>query len=288
MQALFFSIDDVHIRRITKVTALTLFFIRKCDIIVGMDNRVNDFTQGGVTYMMKKIPGYISLCVLVLLFLTGCTREPQPSEQPVVSEKDSANTITVAIDGSTFLPDATKSIKRDFSEGMTLKKALYNSGLVDFTADGKRIQSVGEVSLDSSLIWAVKLNGKDIEPENWNTELHAKDEVIIYVKAADSGGEGVVYQTTLLKVSGGSVKPNLNRQYAGIYVQECTVRDVLKSSGVVRLSENNKFVVAVENIMPRMNERWVIKVNDKELMENGLDMKLGPRDAVKLELISVS
>lgn len=249
---------------------------------------MNDFTQGGVTYMMKKIPGYIGLCMLILVILTGCTRETQPSEQPVVSEKDSANTITVAIDGSTFLPDATKSIKRDFSEGLTLKKALLNSGLVDFTADGSRIQSVGEVSLDSSLTWAVKLNGKDVEPENWDTELHAKDEVIIYVKAADGGGSSVAYQTTLLKVSGGQDNPNLNRQYAGIYVQECTVRDVLKSSGVVRLSENNKFVVAVENITPRMNQRWVIKVNDKELMENGLDMKLSPRDSIKLELVNPS
>ncbi|MGQ8874575.1 hypothetical protein [Paenibacillus sp. TSA_86.1] len=288
MQALLFLIVGAEAGKWVKVTALTLFFIEECAIIKGMDNRVNDFTQGGVTYMMKKIPGYIGLCLLILVILTGCTREIQPSEQPVVSEKDSANTITVAIDGSTFLPDATKSIKRDFSEGLTLRKALLNSGLVDLTADGKRIQSVGEVSLDSSLTWAVKLNGKDIKPENWGTELHAKDEVIIYVKAADSGGEGVAYQTTLLKVSGGSIKPNLNRQYAGIYVQECTVRDVLKSSGVVRLSENNKFVVAVENVMPRMNERWVIKVNEKELMENGLDMKLSPRDAVKLELINAS
>ncbi|WP_427050260.1 hypothetical protein [Paenibacillus sp. TC-CSREp1] len=238
--------------------------------------------------MMKTIPGYIGLCLLILAVLTGCTREPKPAEQPVVSEKDSANTITVSIDGSTFLPDATKSIKRDFSEGLTLKKALLNSGLVDFTADGKRIQSVGEVSLDSSLSWAVKLNGKDIQQENWDIELHAKDEVTIYVKAADSSGEGVVYQTTLLKVSGGSIKPNLKRQYAGIYVQECTVRDVLKSSGVVRMSENNKYVVAVENVIPGMNERWVIMVNDKELMENGLDMKLSPRDAIKLELAKVS
>lgn len=82
--------------------------------------------------------------------------------------------------------------------------------------------------------------------------------------------------------------PTLNRQYAGVYVQECTVRDVLKSSGIVRMSENNKFVVSVENVTPRMNQRWVIMVNDKELMENGLDMKLNPRDAVKLELTNAS
>ena len=249
----------------------------------GYGQQGEDFTQGGVTDMKKKIPGYIGLCLLVLAILAGCT-ETQPSEQPVVKETDSSNTITVAVDGSTFLPDATKSIKRDFSEGLTLKKALLNSGLVDFTADGKRIQSVGEVSLDSSLSWAVKLNGKDIDPENWGMELHAKDEVIIYVKAADSTGEGVAYQTTLLKISGGNIMPDLNRQYAGVYIQECTVRDVLKSSGIVRMSENNKYVVSVENVVPRMNQRWVIMVNDKELMENGLDMKLNPRDAVKLQL----
>ncbi|QOS80035.1 hypothetical protein JNUCC31_03545 [Paenibacillus sp. JNUCC31] len=237
--------------------------------------------------MKKRIPGYIGICLIILVILAGCS-ETQPSEQPIVKETESPNTITVAVDGSTFLPDATKSIKRDFSEGLTLKKALLNSGLVDFTADGKRIQSVGEVSLDSSLSWAVKLNGKDIDPEKWDMELHAKDEVIIYVKAADSGGDDVVYQTTLLKVSGGNIMPNLNRQYAGVYVQECTVRDVLKSSGIVRMSENNKFVVSVENVSPRMNQRWMIMVNDKELMENGLDMKLNPRDAVKLELTTVS
>ncbi|WP_340398776.1 hypothetical protein [Paenibacillus sp. FSL H8-0079] len=237
--------------------------------------------------MKKKIPGYIGVCLLILAILAGCS-ETQPSEQPIVKETETANTITVAVDGSTFLPDATKSIKRDFSEGLTLKKALLNSGLVDFTADGKRIQSVGEVSLDSSLSWAVKLNGKDIEQEDWDMELHAKDEVIIYVKAADIGGDGVAYQTTLLKVSGGNIMPTLNRQYAGVYVQECTVRDVLKSSGIVRMSENNKFVVSVENVTPRMNQRWVIMVNDKELMENGLDMKLNPRDAVKLELTNAS
>ena len=270
-----------------KVTALTLFLHECCAIIEVMDNRVNDFTQGGVTYMKKRIPGYIGICLLILVILAGCS-ETQPSEQPIVKETESQNTITVAVDGSTFLPDATKSIKRDFSEGLTLKKALLNSGLVDFTADGKRIQSVGEVSLDSSLSWAVKLNGKDIDPENWDMELHAKDEVIIYVKAADNGGDDVAYQTTLLKVSGGNIMPNLNRQYAGVYVQECTVRDVLKSSGIVRMSENNKFVVSVENVIPRMNQRWMIMVNDKELMENGLDMKLNPRDAVKLELTTVS
>ncbi|MEN1987449.1 MULTISPECIES: hypothetical protein [Paenibacillus] len=233
--------------------------------------------------MNYKFPGLIGFCLLLLAILAGCT-EPQPSEQPVVKDADSANTITVAVDGSTFLPDATKSIKRDFSEGMTLKKALLNSGLVDFTADGKRIQSVGEVSLDASLSWAVKLNGEDVDPEHWDMELHAKDEVVIYVKAADSSNEGVAYQTTLLKVSGGNILPSLNRQYAGVYVPECTVRDVLKSSGVVRLSENNKYVLSVENVSPRMNQRWVIMVNDKELMDNGLDMKLNPRDAVKLEL----
>ncbi|MGP3784650.1 hypothetical protein [Paenibacillus sp. 1A_MP2] len=108
------------------------------------------------------------------------------------------------------------------------------------------------------------------------------------MKAADNGGDDVAYQTTLLKVSGGNIMPNLNRQYAGVYVQECTVRDVLKSSGIVRMSENNKFVVSVENVIPRMNQRWMIMVNDKELMENGLDMKLNPRDAVKLELTTVS
>lgn len=104
-----------------KSNGFDTFFVECCAIIEVMDNRVNDFTQGGVTYMKKKIPGYIGVCLLILAILAGCS-ETQPSEQPIVKETETANTITVAVDGSTFLPDATKSIKRDFSEGLTLKK----------------------------------------------------------------------------------------------------------------------------------------------------------------------
>lgn len=51
--------------------------------------------------MKKRIPGYIGICLLILVILAGCS-ETQPSEQPIVKETESQNTITVAVDGSTF------------------------------------------------------------------------------------------------------------------------------------------------------------------------------------------
>ena len=63
----------------------------------GYGQQGEDFTQGGVTDMMKKFPGYIGLCLLIMAILSGCT-ETQPSEQPVVKETDTSNTITVAVD----------------------------------------------------------------------------------------------------------------------------------------------------------------------------------------------
>lgn len=61
-----------------KSNGFDTFFVECCAIIEVMDNRVNDFTQGGVTYMKKKIPGYIGVCLLILAILAGCS-ETRPS-----------------------------------------------------------------------------------------------------------------------------------------------------------------------------------------------------------------
>lgn len=69
------------------------------------------------------------------------------------SEDGHADDITLTIDGGTFIPDVTRSLHFDYTEGITVLQALESSGIVKLTEDRGKIQSVGEVSLDSTLEW---------------------------------------------------------------------------------------------------------------------------------------
>ncbi|MNJ70717.1 hypothetical protein D3C77_671960 [compost metagenome] len=62
------------------------------------------------------------------------------------------------------------------------------------------------------------------------------------------------------------------------------MRDLLRLSGIVNFNPSNKHIIAVNGHQPGVNERWVLKVNNKELRENGLEMRLKPQDNVQLEL----
>ena len=55
-------------------------------------------------------------------------------------------------------------------------------------------------------------------------------------------------------------------------------------SGYVQLSEDLKNVLMVSEYVPHSDEVWKIKVNNKLILENGLDMKLHPQDEVEVVL----
>ncbi|MNC80349.1 hypothetical protein D3C75_1331160 [compost metagenome] len=54
---------------------------------------------------------------------------------------------------------------------------------------------------------------------------------------------------------------------------------------MVHLAENNKTVLTVKEYKPLTNEEWKLKLNDKTLLDSGIDMKLRIQDELELSLV---
>ncbi|MGG6309757.1 DUF4430 domain-containing protein [Paenibacillus macerans] len=210
----------------------------------------------------------------------GRTIEKPAPPETMKAEKEQPHDITLNIDGSTFIPDVTRSLHFDYMEGLTVRHALESSGIVRFTEDQSVIQSVGEVSLDSTLEWGVQLNEKELPSTGWDIELQIGDRILVYVKTVGSYSTIPEQASLLLTVDGGSQK----KYFVNKYDENTTVRDLLKRSGIVQFNANNKYVVSVGGYTPQENELWVLKVNGKRLLDTGLDMRLKPQDSVEIIL----
>src|SRR5690606_4116786 len=167
-------------------------------------------------------------------------------------------------------------------EGLSVRQAL-ESQLIQLTSDGKGILSVGDVSLDTTLEWGVKLNKQDLKPEDWSTKLKKGDVILVYVKTVNSEGDLTGQEAIILTVNHGVASGGERLQFVKRYEDNITVRDLLRMSGIVTFNLNNKQIIAVNGQQPGMHEMWILKVNHKELKENGLEMRLKPHDNVQLE-----
>lgn len=234
--------------------------------------------------MIYKSGLLLIMAVALVLLGTSCAAVPK-DEPPVQPHEANQHDLTLKIDGSTFIPDVTSSLHFDYMEGITVRQALESSQTIQLTSDGKAILSVGDVSLDSTLEWGVKLNKKDLNPEAWSTKLKKGDVILVYVKTVNSEIDLSEQRSLILSVNSGSGNIGELRYYVNRYEDNMTVRDLLRLSGIVKFNPNNKHIIAVNGHQPAINERWILKVNNKQLMENGLEMRLKPQDNVQLELI---
>lgn len=239
--------------------------------------------------MRKKLGWLVGLTAAMTLFTAACAdgrtiEKPAPPET-LKTEKQQQYDITLTIDGGTFIPDVTRSLHFDYMEGLTVRQALESSGIVRFTEDRKAIQSVGEVALDSTLEWGVWLNEKEMASSGWDQELQVGDEMLVYVKTVGSYSTIPQQASLLLTVNGGSQYPHLKQYYVNKYDENTTVRNLLQRSGIVQFNANNKYIVSVGGYMPKENEQWILKVNDKKLLDTGLDMRLKPQDNVEIVLV---
>ncbi|WP_055107644.1 hypothetical protein [Paenibacillus ihumii] len=225
--------------------------------------------------------------MIAITALLGTACAAQPAEEPPVQveqEQQEQDDLTLKIDGSTLIPDVTSSLHFDYMEGITVRQALESSQPIRLTNEGKGILSVGDVALDSTLEWGVKLNKEDLKPEKWNTKLKKGDVILVYVKTVDSEGDLAEQGALILTVNNGLMGGE-RLYFVKRYEDNITVRDLLRMSGIVKLNVNNKQIIAVNGHQPGMHEKWILKVNHKVLMENGLEMRLRPHDNVQLELI---
>ncbi|MED4957552.1 hypothetical protein ABEO75_15830 [Paenibacillus macerans] len=239
--------------------------------------------------MRRRLKWLAGLMVLAAFFTAACADggtidKPDPSEE-LQSEEGHADDITLTIDGGTFIPDVTRSLHFDYTEGITILQALESSGIVELTKDKGKIQSVGEVSLDSTLEWGIRLNDKELPSRDWDKQLKAGDNILVCVKTAGSATAGQNGASLLLTVNGGSQNPQLKSYFVHQYNENTTVRDLLKHSGIVELNKTGQHIVSVNGYRPDETEAWVLKVNHKKLLDTGLDMRLKPQDNVEIALV---
>ncbi|WP_410514639.1 hypothetical protein PaeBR_09785 [Paenibacillus sp. BR2-3] len=190
--------------------------------------------------------------------------------------------LSLLVDGSERTDSRDKQLSGTYRKGMTVKELLKASGVVVFAEDGKSILSVSDVSLDPGIDWELRVNGKTITGTDWDNSLDKDSHLVITPKLRS--GEASL-QSVILVVNGGSERAELSHSYIIPFAEDLTVRSVLKSCGMVRLSEDNKAVLSVKDYIPLTSELWMLKVNEKQLLDSGMDMKLRPQDEVELSLV---
>ncbi|MGG0823046.1 hypothetical protein ABE099_09190 [Paenibacillus turicensis] len=244
--------------------------------------------------MNKNVSWLLKITAVVILLALGtfvATRFlPQSAistEQPIEQQQavDHEDDITLTIDGNNFIPDVTRSIHFEYMKDLTLRDALRSSNLIILNENGSAIQSVGNVALDTSLAWGVKLNQKELKANHWGTKLKMGDHISVYVTSTRLYPENTMEGSLVLSVQGGIHKPELRRYFLTKFKEGITVRDLLVSSGIVQLTPNYKQILAVNGYHCDATEQWVLKVNKKVLIEAGLDMRLSANDIVDIELV---
>lgn len=225
------------------------------------------------------IPSII-LVVLVML-ISGCSAW---NEDVGGAEEGTPGEVNMIVEGGLFIPSMNQSLHLRYDEGMTVYEALDR--VANLSKESNQILSVGSTVLDDTLQWKVEKNNKVISADMWGQSLKDKDSLKLSVIPAtpidmsQTGGSGVT-----LELSGGSNNPELRFTIARLYDPTLTVRDLLMSTDSVQLSDNKKHLQSINGYAPRITERWMMKVNNKELAEHGLDMVLDPGDEVRIEIV---
>ena len=221
----------------------------------------------------------IILIVLVML-ISGCSTW---NEDVGGAEEGTPGEVNMIVEGGSFIPSLNQSLHFRYDEGMTVYEALDR--VASLSKESNQIISVGSIVLDDTLKWTVEKNNKEISADMWGQSIKDKDSLKLFVEAAtpidtsQTDGSAVT-----LKLSGGSDNSDLRLTMARLYDPTLTVRDLLISRDFVQLSDNKKYLQSIDGYTLRISERWVIKVNNKELVEQGLDMILDPGDEVRVEI----
>ncbi len=216
------------------------------------------------------------------ILIAGCGSNKMPSElnSDVKSTNDSTG-ISIVVMGNLLSKSEVQRLESSILPNLSIRESLVNSGLIELTQQGTNIHSIQGVTLDSNLHWAISINGDRIDSEDWDAKVNNNDVISIYILSSDHAKD---VEIVIVSVNGGRLQPELTHSYVSPYTHEVVIRDLLKQSGIVVLSDNSKTIKKVQEYSPKMNEKWILKVNNKLLNANGMDMKLKPQDEVTIEL----
>ncbi|MDR0269701.1 hypothetical protein [Paenibacillus sp.] len=232
--------------------------------------------------MRKSFIKVIAFMAIVAVLLSGCNVGESKSSGEI-SSGDASSMILISEKDDFFTQDIIRDLEQYLEPGVTISEGLKNSGIVTFTEDGS-IRSISQVSLSPAFIWGLELNDKRLESDKLDTVLKENDEIGISIEPTDPQNTVKNMQYSVLKLNGGTLQPSLSHTYILPYTETERVRDMLLNNDVVKLSSDKRMVQSVNGYVCKSAEKWVIKVNGKELGENGFDMMLSPQDEVEIKL----
>ncbi|AIQ48389.1 hypothetical protein R70723_22570 [Paenibacillus sp. FSL R7-0273] len=230
--------------------------------------------------MQVKLLWRVCLGLLLIGIAGGCDAL---NGKPEVNSNAAANAVqpifAVKVGDADFTGSAGRQISDAYQPETTIKGLLAASGLVTFAGDGKSLETVNQISLSPGMAWQIQLNGK--KAADLNAVVKREDTILITAEPL----QDAEFQPVILTVNGGSSQPELTHSYVMPYTEDLTVRGMLKSSGLAHLAENNKTLLAVKEYKPLSNEEWKLKLNDKTLLDSGIDMKLRIQDKLEISLV---
>ncbi|OKP84155.1 hypothetical protein A3842_07935 [Paenibacillus sp. P3E] len=236
----------------------------------------------------KAVPGMsakwvwrILLGIMIIATLSGCSSVlGTPTDGNDAAAGNAGPGFSVRVGDSELAGSAGRQLSEAYTDGVTLIELLKNSGVATFADDGYKILAVNKVSLSPEWSWEIQLNGK--KNTDWNSRVDRGDTIVAEAVPAASGAE---LQPVIFTVNGGSEQPQMTHSYVLPYTEDLSVRGVLKTSGMVQLSEDNKTIISIMDYKPLSNEAWMLKVNGKQLLDTGIDMKLRPQDTLEVVLV---
>ncbi|MDR9852743.1 hypothetical protein RJP21_03880 [Paenibacillus sp. VCA1] len=225
----------------------------------------------------KKVIAFITAAMVLL---AGCDGV-KSKDAAAVASGEGFSPILISEKDDFFSQDTIRDLEKYLEQGVTIREGLKNSGIVTFADDGS-IHSISQVSLSPAFTWGIELNDKKLGKDKLDTVLKENDELGISIEPTDPKTKEVQY--SVLKINGGTIMPSISHTYILPYAENENVRDMLTSTDFIELTLNKRMVHSIKGYVSKAVEKWVIKVNGKELTEDGFDMRLSPLDEVEIKL----
>ncbi|MFE4711134.1 hypothetical protein ACFRAM_09690 [Paenibacillus sp. NPDC056722] len=224
--------------------------------------------------------GRLLLGVIIIMTLGGCS-SALGTKAEVVTEPVGP-TFSLMVGGRELADSTERLLSGTYRKGITILELLQGSGIAVFAEDRQKILAVSNVSLGPEMEWEVQMDGKVISNTNWKSSPVNSSARIVIMAKSDAGGKDP--DSVFLYVNGGSEQENLTHIYVMSFTSDLSVRSLLKSCGMVQLSEDNQRIQVVKGHTPLSSEIWKLRVNGKKLLDNGMDMKLRPMDELEISL----
>lgn len=229
--------------------------------------------------MSVKLMGRVCLGLLFIVIMGGCSEHNSNLEGNIADAGAIQPGFSLKVGDNDLTGSSGRQLSDAYKQEITIQELLKNSGLVTFAEDGSTLLTVNKVSLAKDMVWEIQLNGKRIT--DMNTRVRQEDNIVI---TAQEAAPNTPFLPVILTVNGGSEQPELTHSYVQPFTDNLSVRGLLISSGIVHLAENNRTVLTVKEYKPLTNEEWKLKLNDKTLLDSGIDMKLRIQDELELSL----